>query len=126
MDIFRIFHLQCARRLSALPESHPCSRLHGHSFRIEIHVEGPIDPTQYEGAYGCAVPNHHVPRMRDCRFHAAYPLAQVELADRDVPLRVRLEAFNPLIPGEVDDSGAPIAVLRRPRFSTNTPRSTSP
>ncbi|HYE04502.1 MAG TPA: GH116 family glycosyl-hydrolase [Planctomycetota bacterium] len=75
-------------------------------------LEGPIDPTQYEGAFGCAVPNHHLPRMRGCRFHAAYPLAQVELADRDVPLRVRLEAFNPLIPGEVDDSGAPVAVLR--------------
>jgi len=45
MDIFRIFHLQCARRLSALPESHPCSRLHGHSFRVELSVSGDIDPT---------------------------------------------------------------------------------
>ncbi|MGK2953730.1 MAG: 6-carboxytetrahydropterin synthase, partial [Thiobacillus sp.] len=38
MDIFRIFHLQCARRLPALPASHPCSRLHGHSFRVELTV----------------------------------------------------------------------------------------
>jgi 6-pyruvoyltetrahydropterin/6-carboxytetrahydropterin synthase len=45
MDIFRIFHLQCARRLPALPESHPCSRLHGHSFRVELTVCGDIDPT---------------------------------------------------------------------------------
>jgi 6-pyruvoyltetrahydropterin/6-carboxytetrahydropterin synthase len=44
MDIFRIYHLQCARRLSALPETHPCSRLHGHSFRVEVHVSGPLDP----------------------------------------------------------------------------------
>jgi len=44
MDIFRIFHLQCARRLPALPESHPCSRLHGHSFRVELTVSGDIDP----------------------------------------------------------------------------------
>jgi 6-pyruvoyltetrahydropterin/6-carboxytetrahydropterin synthase len=43
MDIFRIYHLQCARRLSALPDVHPCSRLHGHSFRIEVHVSGPLD-----------------------------------------------------------------------------------
>jgi 6-pyruvoyl-tetrahydropterin synthase len=40
MDIFRIFHLQCARRLPALPESHPCSRLHGHSFKVELTVSG--------------------------------------------------------------------------------------
>ena len=44
MDIFRIFHLQCARRLPALPESHPCSRLHGHSFRVELTVSGDVDP----------------------------------------------------------------------------------
>ena len=44
MDIFRIFHLQCARRLPALPESHPCSRLHGHSFEVEVTVSGDIDP----------------------------------------------------------------------------------
>ena len=44
MDIFRTFHLQCARRLPALPESHPCSRLHGHSFKIDLTVSGDIDP----------------------------------------------------------------------------------
>ena len=45
MDIFRIFHLQCARRLPALPASHPCSRLHGHSFQVELTLSGDIDPT---------------------------------------------------------------------------------
>jgi 6-pyruvoyltetrahydropterin/6-carboxytetrahydropterin synthase len=45
MEIFRIYHVHCARRLSALPEAHPCSRLHGHSFRIEVHVSGPVDAT---------------------------------------------------------------------------------
>lgn len=44
MDIFRVFHLQCARRLPALPDSHPCSRVHGHSFRVEITVSGEVDP----------------------------------------------------------------------------------
>ncbi len=44
MDIFRVFHLQCARRLPALPASHSCSRLHGHSFRVELTVSGPLDP----------------------------------------------------------------------------------
>lgn len=43
MDIFRIFHLQCARRLPALPASHPCSRVHGHSFEVELTVSGEID-----------------------------------------------------------------------------------
>ena len=44
MEIFNIYHIEAARRLPNLPESHPCSRVHGHSFRIEIHVSGPVDP----------------------------------------------------------------------------------
>ena len=44
MDIFNIFHLEASRRLPRLPAEHPCSRLHGHSFRIEVHVAGPLDP----------------------------------------------------------------------------------
>lgn len=46
MDIFRVFHLQCARRLPALPDTHPCSRLHGHSFRVELTVSGALDPAK--------------------------------------------------------------------------------
>jgi len=44
-DIFRFFHCNCARRLPALPGSHPCSRLHGHSFEVELTVSGDLDPT---------------------------------------------------------------------------------
>lgn len=44
MEIFNIYHVEAARRLPRLPESHPCARVHGHSFRIEIHVSGPVDP----------------------------------------------------------------------------------
>jgi 6-pyruvoyltetrahydropterin/6-carboxytetrahydropterin synthase len=44
MEIFNIYHVEAARRLPKLPESHPCARVHGHSFRIEIHVSGPVDP----------------------------------------------------------------------------------
>lgn len=44
MELFQIFHLEASRRLPRLPESHPCSRLHGHSFRVEVHLSGPLDP----------------------------------------------------------------------------------
>ncbi len=56
--------------------------------------------------------NHGLPRFSDCEFHTAYPFGQVTLADAEVPLDVRLEAFNPLIPGHADNSGIPVAVLR--------------
>lgn len=44
MDIFKIFTLEAAHRLPNVPPGHKCARLHGHSFRIEVHVGGPIDP----------------------------------------------------------------------------------
>ena len=44
MKIFKVFHIEAAHRLPHVPPGHKCSRLHGHSFRIEIHVEGELDP----------------------------------------------------------------------------------
>jgi len=44
MDIFREFTFEAAHRLPNVPPGHKCSRLHGHSFRVEVHVRGEIDP----------------------------------------------------------------------------------
>jgi 6-pyruvoyltetrahydropterin/6-carboxytetrahydropterin synthase len=43
MDIFRVFTVEAAHRLPNVPVGHKCSRLHGHSFRIEVHVGGEVD-----------------------------------------------------------------------------------
>lgn len=43
MEIFKSFTLEAAHRLPNVPPSHKCARLHGHSFRVEIHVSGPVD-----------------------------------------------------------------------------------
>jgi 6-pyruvoyltetrahydropterin/6-carboxytetrahydropterin synthase len=43
MDIFRAFTIEAAHRLPNVPVGHKCSRLHGHSFRIELHITGPVE-----------------------------------------------------------------------------------
>ena len=43
MDIFKIFTIEAAHHLPNVPAGHKCRRLHGHSFRIEVHVSGPVD-----------------------------------------------------------------------------------
>src|SRR6266566_1850813 len=43
MDIFKIFTLEAAHRLPNVRPGHKCARLHGHSFRIEVHLSGPVD-----------------------------------------------------------------------------------
>lgn len=44
MEIFKVFTIEAAHRLPRVPEGHKCGRLHGHSFRIQVHVSGPVDP----------------------------------------------------------------------------------
>ncbi len=75
-------------------------------------LEGPLPLAVYENSHGSTAINHGLPRFRRASFAAAYPLGQVFLSDPEVPVEVRLEAFNPLIPGDPDSSGLPVAVLR--------------
>jgi 6-pyruvoyltetrahydropterin/6-carboxytetrahydropterin synthase len=42
VDIFKVFTIEAAHRLPNLPSTHKCSRLHGHSFRIEVHLSGEL------------------------------------------------------------------------------------
>ena len=42
MDVFKEFTFEAAHRLPNVHSSHKCARLHGHSFRVEIHVRGPV------------------------------------------------------------------------------------
>ena len=45
MEIFKEFRFEAAHRLPNVPPEHRCARLHGHSFRVEIHVRGEVDQT---------------------------------------------------------------------------------
>jgi len=44
MDIYKEFTFEAAHLLPHVPAGHKCGRLHGHSFRVEVHVRGPLDP----------------------------------------------------------------------------------
>lgn len=38
------FKFESAHRLPKVPPGHKCSRLHGHSFKVELTVAGPVNP----------------------------------------------------------------------------------
>ena len=46
MEISKTFTVEAAHRLPNLPQDHKCWRLHGHSFRIDVAITGPVDPTK--------------------------------------------------------------------------------
>ena len=43
MEIFKEFTFEAAHMLPNVPAGHKCRRLHGHSFRVRVFVEGPLD-----------------------------------------------------------------------------------
>ena len=44
MEVFKEFTFEAAHRLTSVPAEHKCARLHGHSYRVSVVVEGPVDP----------------------------------------------------------------------------------
>lgn len=81
---------------------------------ITLLLEGPIPEREsnYSGDWGSETYNAGMPRFESNDFLAAYPFAQVRFKDPAMPLTIRLEAYNPLVPGDPDASGLPVAVLR--------------
>jgi uncharacterized protein (DUF608 family) len=53
-----------------------------------------------------------LPRLGEAHFTGAYPLAHISYQDAALPVGVELEACNPFIPHNADDSGLPVAIFR--------------
>ena len=42
MEIYKTFTFEAAHRLPNVPPGHKCARLHGPSFQVTVHVQGPL------------------------------------------------------------------------------------
>ena len=42
-EISKEFTFEAAHRLPNVPEGHKCARVHGHSYRVQITLRGPVD-----------------------------------------------------------------------------------
>jgi queuosine biosynthesis protein QueD len=43
VSLWKEFRFEAAHRLPNMPPEHKCARLHGHSFHLEVHLEGEVD-----------------------------------------------------------------------------------
>jgi uncharacterized protein (DUF608 family) len=75
-------------------------------------LEGALFDDEVGGEQGATAPLAGLPRFAGCEFEAAYPFGRVLLSDPGLPLRASVEVWNPLVPGDEDASGLPLAVFR--------------
>ena len=73
---------------------------------------GPLHDAEFQHMEGRSVNHHGLPRFRSASFSTTYPFGLVSLQDAQMPVNVRILGYNPLIPGNADDSGIPIAILQ--------------
>jgi len=86
------------------------ARPEGGSASVRV-VEGPLRPP-FDGWNGFArEAGQGLPHFQRARFTGAYPFASVDFEDSAVPVSVALEAYNPFIPLNVDDSSLPVAIF---------------
>ncbi len=72
---------------------------------------GPLLDHEYQHMEGRSIDHHGIPRFEKATFDAAYPLGIVNLSDQSLPVDVKIKAFNPLIPGDADNSSLPVGAL---------------
>jgi 6-pyruvoyltetrahydropterin/6-carboxytetrahydropterin synthase len=44
VTLTKLFHFEAAHTLPNVPPDHQCARMHGHSYKVEVSVTGPVDP----------------------------------------------------------------------------------
>ena len=64
-----------------------------------------------EGGMGVGGTTWGLPRFQEGTFSARFPFAEINLKDSDLPLDVKLVAWNPFIPDDEDNSGLPVGGL---------------
>lgn len=42
-ELIKTFHFDAAHALPNIPAGHKCRQLHGHSYRVDIHITGEVD-----------------------------------------------------------------------------------
>ncbi|MDA9626642.1 6-carboxytetrahydropterin synthase QueD [Pseudomonadota bacterium] len=43
MKLYKDFTFEAAHQLPLVPKDHKCFQLHGHSFKVRVYVEGPVN-----------------------------------------------------------------------------------
>jgi len=87
-------------------------------------LEGPVPDWKKFGrpdaANGSAGTIYGLPRFSSAEFETRFPSALINLADKDIPLKVSIKGWSPFIPGDADNSSLPSGALEYSFINNST------
>jgi 6-pyruvoyltetrahydropterin/6-carboxytetrahydropterin synthase len=99
MRLERSFRFEAAHFLPRVPPGHKCARMHGHSYQIDVAIEGEVDPARGWVIDFADIDEHAQPLVRQLDHHVLN-----EIEGLDNPTSERLAAWwwsrlAPRLPG---------------------------
>jgi 6-pyruvoyltetrahydropterin/6-carboxytetrahydropterin synthase len=99
MRLERSFRFEAAHFLPRVPHGHKCARMHGHSYQIDVAIEGEVDPARGWVIDFADIDEHAQPLVRQLDHHVLN-----EIEGLDNPTSERLAAWwwsrlAPRLPG---------------------------
>jgi len=78
-------------------------------------LEGPVPDWkkfgQRDAGNGLGGATTGLPHFHNASFLPRFPFAQLELSDKDLPLKIKITGWSPFIPGEEDNSSLPVGAM---------------
>ena len=78
-------------------------------------LEGPVPSWksfgQRDAGRGAAGTTYGLPRCTQATFHTAFPFAEIDLRDDDLPLQIKLTGWSPFVPNDEDNSSLPVGAF---------------
>lgn len=98
VELVKEYRFEAAHRLPNVPAGHKCARLHGHSFKFEIHVEGEVDAhTGWFIDYG-VLDDIVNPLVAQLDHHYMNEIEGLENPTSEVTVRWLFERIKPKLP----------------------------
>lgn len=99
MEIFKEFSFEAAHFLPNVPPSHKCRGLHGHSYRVAIHVSGPINPATGWVADFASIEAAFKPLLIQLDHHHLNKIEGLENPTSEILARWIWQRLRPALPG---------------------------
>ena len=98
-ELVKTFRFEAAHSLPNLPEGHKCRRLHGHSYRVDVHVTGPVDAdTGWVIDFGEIVSSVD-PVLRELDHHNLNEVPNLEYSTSEHLAKHLWDRLRPTLPG---------------------------